>query len=94
LKLCNKCLKQIEGYYERGQKIDIVDGGKVMMDDCVLFSLLQFAKELYGTDLLAGEELPMLRTFYEAFEKRESARIGEGFYPEGIKALSRQCIEA
>jgi hypothetical protein len=47
-----------------------------------------------AVDLLAGEELPMLRTFYEAFEKRESARIGEGFYPEGIKALSRQCIEA
>ncbi|KAI1406914.1 hypothetical protein F5Y13DRAFT_176107 [Hypoxylon sp. FL1857] len=86
-------LKLLEDYYEGRFKEDTSDGEKVTIADCVLFSLLQFAKELYTQDLLADPELPNLKRFYSVFRERESARIPQDFYPREIKELACVWLE-
>ncbi|KAH9884719.1 hypothetical protein F4778DRAFT_551815 [Xylariomycetidae sp. FL2044] len=68
------------------------DRGPIIAD-CILVPLLEYSVELFGVDLLAGPELPNLRGFYEAFKERESARIGDGFYPAGFKELGSVWLE-
>jgi hypothetical protein len=51
----------------------------VNVADCVLFSLLEYAKEAYGRGLTEG--FPKLGKFYESFGKRGSAKV-EGGCPE------------
>ncbi|KAI1136122.1 hypothetical protein F5Y05DRAFT_393002 [Hypoxylon sp. FL0543] len=83
-----KNLRLLEAYYE-----DRFEGGEsgvesITIADCVLFSLLQFAKELYARDLVADPEFPNLKRFYGASKERDSARISEDFYPLEIKELA------
>ncbi|XXH05662.1 hypothetical protein Hte_012097 [Hypoxylon texense] len=83
-----RSLKLLEAYYE-GRFEEAYSAQEVTMADCVLFSLLQFAKELYGRHLVVEEiGLPNLNRFYDAFMQRESTKIAEDFYPKGIKDLA------
>jgi glutathione S-transferase len=82
LEFCRKTLGLLEAYYVDSHLFE-QGGGGVTIADCVLFSLLQFSKELYARDLI--EDLPGLKRFYGLFKERESAKIGEDFYPEMIK---------
>lgn len=103
LEWCKRNLKLLEAYYEDYDKgntrrfengvIREEEDSVVTIADCVLFSLLQFSRELYGVDLLVEPDLPNLRAFYGSFKERESARIGEDFYPADIKKLARQWIQ-
>jgi len=85
LDACKKALALIEAYYVDEYRPDEGEG-KVTMADCVLFSLLQFSKELYGRDLI--EDFAALRKFYSMFKERESAKISDDFYPEMIKTMA------
>lgn len=49
--------------------------------DCMQFSLLEYARGVYGRDLTEG--FPRLVEFDERFEKRESAKV-EGGYSEDM----------
>ena len=86
LDACRKALGLLEAYYVDDHRFE-QGGGGVTIADCVLFSLLQFSRELYGRDLI--EDLPGLKRFYGLFKERESAKIGDDFYPEMIKKLSQ-----
>ncbi|OTA64207.1 hypothetical protein K449DRAFT_394022 [Hypoxylon sp. EC38] len=80
-----KNLRLLEAYYEGRFEGDDPNGENITIADCVLFSLLQFAKELYTKDLVADAELPNLKRFYNVFKERESARIPDDFYPREYK---------
>ncbi|KAI0837463.1 hypothetical protein F5Y06DRAFT_304285 [Hypoxylon sp. FL0890] len=88
-----KNLKLLEAYYEGRFEGNNPNGEKVTIADCVLFSLLQFAKELYARDLVADPELPNLKRFYNVFKESESAKIPEDFYPREIKELACVWLE-
>lgn len=88
-----KNLKLLEAYYEGRFEGDDSDGDEVTVADCVLFSLLQFAKELYAQDLVADAEFLNLRRFYNVFKEKESARIPEDFYPREFKELACVWLE-
>jgi hypothetical protein len=51
----------------------------ITIAECVLFSVLQYAKGGYGRDLM--EDFPKLAGIFERFGKRESAKV-EGGRPE------------
>ncbi|KAI1807018.1 hypothetical protein F4811DRAFT_507864 [Daldinia bambusicola] len=82
-------MKLLEPYYEgRFREGSSTDAEKVTIADCVLFSLLQFSKELYRVDLLADPELINLKRFCGAFKERDSAKIPDDFYPQDLKELA------
>jgi glutathione S-transferase len=73
--LCKKSLARLEDYYnERFRQATL--SNVITVANCILFSLLQFAKLLYGIDLTMA--FPNLKRFYEWFETRDSAQ------PEGL----------
>lgn len=89
LESCTKNLKLLAKYYEAG-----AEPGKdreISIADCVLMSTLQFAYDLYGMNLLIGQELSPLQGFYEMFGQREFMRERVE-YPEPIKALAPQWL--
>ncbi|KAL8341811.1 hypothetical protein RB601_005344 [Gaeumannomyces tritici] len=93
MEYCRKAMGLLEPYYADDELPLLERGGRgVTIADCVVFSLISFARGLYDVDLCsgpAGEELPSLRRFAEWFGKRESARLPEGeFYPAPIKELT------
>ena len=91
LEYCKKNLKLLEeNYFAEDARLG--DGSQLTIAHCVLYSMLQFSKELYGIDVLSKPELPALRSFYEMFKKRDFARIGEFQYPEEIKKLACQWL--
>ncbi|KAL7620391.1 hypothetical protein AAE478_009386 [Parahypoxylon ruwenzoriense] len=79
-----KNLKLLEAHYASRD----INSPAIFTADCVLISLLQFSKELYGVDLTADPELPMLKRFFDAFKERESAKIPEDFYPKEFRELA------
>ncbi|KAI8669941.1 hypothetical protein LRP88_01613 [Fusarium phalaenopsidis] len=87
LKYCKKTLKHLSEYYERD---NLEDGRQVTIADCVLYSMLHFAKDLYGLHLV--DDLPNLQRFYGAFEKRESAQVKEDHFPQEMKELACQWL--
>lgn len=87
LKYCKKTLKHLSEYYE-GDNLE--DGRQVTIADCVLYSMLHFAKDLYGLHLV--DDLPNLQRFYGAFEKRESAQVKEDHFPQEMKELACQWL--
>ncbi|KAH8736223.1 hypothetical protein BGZ61DRAFT_441692 [Ilyonectria robusta] len=84
-------LKLLEGYYTEESHFE-GDGGFVTVADCVLYSLLEFAKEFYEVDLLSDPELAGLRRFYQAFKQRQSAQIPDDHFPQDLKKLACQWI--
>lgn len=92
LESCKMNLQKVEEYYlEREERKGDKRRDHVTLADIVLFCLLQFAKEHFGVDLI--DALESLRTFYEWFEKRESARIEEGFYPVEFRSLAQTWLK-
>jgi glutathione S-transferase len=91
LEFCKKNLKLLEeNYFAEDSRLG--DGGKLTIAHCVLYALLQFSREVYGVDLLSEPELPALRSFYEAFKKRDVAKNGELQYPKEIIKLASQWL--
>ncbi|KAJ3520764.1 hypothetical protein NM208_g13580 [Fusarium decemcellulare] len=84
---CHKSLTLLSAYYE-GDTLE--QGRKVHIADCILYSLLHFSKELYGVDLV--RELPNLDRFYNAFGKRDSAKVKEDHFPQIMKELASQWL--
>ena len=84
-------LVDLSGEEEREAGATGAETTTVTIADCVLFSLLQYVKELYGMDIT--ERHLRLRAFYETFAKRECASIPDDFYPLDIKTLARQWID-
>ncbi|KAF5664669.1 hypothetical protein FDENT_12805 [Fusarium denticulatum] len=91
LEYCTKNLKLLEKYYEGDARFDDGDG-QVTIADCVLYSTLHFAKDLYSLDLLAEPELVSLRAFYAWFGSRESVQVPENHFPAQIKELACQWL--
>ncbi|RSL47393.1 hypothetical protein CEP54_013416 [Fusarium duplospermum] len=87
LEYCNKTMKLLSEYYE-GDTLE--NGRQVTIADCVLYSMLHFAKDLYDLHLL--DDLPNLQRFYGEFEKRESARVKEDHFPQECKELACQWL--
>lgn len=87
LEYCKKNLRLLSDYYE-GDSLE--DGRQATIADCVLYSMLHFAKDLYGLHLV--DDLPNLQRFYGAFEKRESAQVKEDHFPRDVKALACQWL--
>ncbi|KAI6778738.1 uncharacterized protein J7T54_000772 [Emericellopsis cladophorae] len=90
LEFCTKNLRLLDRYYAE-------DAGKnaerpVRVVDCVLFSTLQFARNLYNLDLLDDAELSHLRSFCLDFEERDSVQVGEDFYPDELRKLASQWL--
>lgn len=90
LEYCKKNLKLLEEYYAEDRRFEL--GGRANLADCVLASLLHFARDAYDFDLLADPELPGMRRFYEAFKERDSARVEKDHFPEEFKKLARQWL--
>ncbi|KAF4341553.1 hypothetical protein FBEOM_4455 [Fusarium beomiforme] len=88
---CRKNLKLLEKYYEGDSRFDS-SNGQVNIADCVLYSTLHFAKDLYSLDLLADPELVSLRAFYDWFGARESVQVPENHFPAQIKELASQWL--
>lgn len=87
LEYCKKNLRLLSEYYEGGT----LEGGRqVTIADCILYSMLHFAKDLYGLDLV--DDLPNLQRFYEWFQKRESAHVKEDHFPRDVKELACQWL--
>jgi glutathione S-transferase len=93
LEYCYKNLGLLDRYYEERSGFDASDS-QVNMADCVLYSVVHFAKELYSLDLLADSELSNLRAFYEWFGKRESVQVDGDHFPGWIKELASQWLPA
>ncbi|KAG7414139.1 hypothetical protein DER46DRAFT_605002 [Fusarium sp. MPI-SDFR-AT-0072] len=91
LEYCTKNFKLLEKYYEGDTRFDGGDG-HVTIADCVLYSTLHFAKDLYALDLLADPELASLRAFYAWFGGRESVQVPENHFPAQIKELASQWL--
>ncbi|KAF5679419.1 hypothetical protein FHETE_836 [Fusarium heterosporum] len=91
LENCQKNLKLLARYYEDDTRFGN-DDAKVTIADCVLYSTLHFAKDLYAMDLLVDSELASLRKFYEWFGGRESAQVADDHFPQQIKELSCQWL--
>lgn len=92
LEWCRRALEKIEVVYEDDHRFEVLpgtrnSGNRSNIADCVLFSLLQFSKELYGRDLIIG--LPNLEGFYELFKERDSAKIPENWYPAHIESMAK-----
>ncbi|KAI4865017.1 hypothetical protein F4820DRAFT_313083 [Hypoxylon rubiginosum] len=86
-------LTLFEAYYE-GRFEEGYSAEEVTIADCALFSLLQFAKELYGRHLVVEEPgLPNLKRFYDAFKERESTKILDDFYPKDVRDLARVWLQ-
>lgn len=90
LEYCQKNLKLIERYYVDDPRFD--SDGNVTIADCVLYSVLHFAKDLYALDLLADPELASLREFYKWFGGRKSVQVADDHFPQQIKELSSQWL--
>jgi glutathione S-transferase len=91
LEYCQKNLKLIERYYVDDPRFSSADG-QATVADCVLYSVLHFAKDLYAMDLLADPELTSLRAFYKWFGERESVQVADDHFPQQIKGLASQWL--
>jgi glutathione S-transferase len=91
LEYCQKNLKLLDKYYEEDTRFNGGDG-QVTIADCVLYSTLHFAKDLYSLDLLADPELASLRAFYTWFGGRDSVQVREDHFPAQIKELACQWL--
>jgi hypothetical protein len=77
---------------ENGSGRRIRDGKAVAtIADCVLFSLLQFADEIYGVELVQG--LPSLKRFQQWFGKRDSANIDGMLCDENLRKIASHWIK-
>ncbi|KAI5864802.1 hypothetical protein GGS23DRAFT_561866 [Durotheca rogersii] len=93
-----QAMRLLEAYYEGADaRVAGSDSDEtataITIADCVLFSLLQFSKGLYGRDIVAEIELPNLRKFYDAFSQRESAKIPADFYPRELTEVAQVWLE-
>lgn len=79
-------LNQLEGMADHKGPFLSDESGQPMLVDCVMLSTLQFAQSVYDVDLTKRH--PRLKTFLEAFQKRKSSRLQEGF-PEEITKVAR-----
>lgn len=86
-----KNLKLIEKYYDGDVRFEN-GGGASTIADCVLFSMLQFANNLYSCDLLEDPQLPALKTFYGNFKERKSTTVPKDLYPSQFTQLASQWI--
>jgi glutathione S-transferase len=91
LEFCQKNLKLIERYYVDDPRFSS-DDGQVTVADCVLYSVLHFAKDLYALDLLADPELASLQAFYKWFGERKSVQVADDHFPQEIKELASQWL--
>ena len=98
LKLVHQNLDRIEEYaapIEDDSQPWLVDLGQetrqVSIADCFLFGILQYAKHMFGWDLVASH--PRLEKLYDVFEKRQSADVPEGCWPEQLTAFTKDWIE-
>ncbi|VTT68326.1 unnamed protein product [Fusarium fujikuroi] len=86
LEYCTKNLKLLEKYYEGDTRFNGGDG-RVTIADCVLYSTLHFAKDLYSLDLLADHELTFLNTQTHTNTKHSPFKMGSTNGNEAIKPL-------
>ncbi|KAM0347351.1 hypothetical protein ACHAPU_004871 [Fusarium lateritium] len=91
LEYCQKNLKLLARYYENDGRFGN-GGGSVTIADCVLYSTLHFAKDLYAVDLSMDQELASLRKFYGWFGGRESVQVPDDHFPQQIKELACQWL--
>ncbi|KAI1392728.1 uncharacterized protein F4822DRAFT_139032 [Hypoxylon trugodes] len=87
-----KNLKNLEPYYN-GRYEEGSPETQVTIADCVLFSLLQFAKELYQVGLVADPELLNLKRFYNAFKERKSTFLSPDMWPPQVRELAPVWLE-
>ncbi|OBS28426.1 hypothetical protein FPOA_02364 [Fusarium poae] len=93
LEYCYKNLRLLDKYYEDdGRLRRSSDDDRANIADCVLYSVLHFAKDLYRLDLLSDPELVNLRAFYEWFGKRESVQVDDDHFPGWIQELASQWL--
>ncbi|XEU99897.1 hypothetical protein FSHL1_005184 [Fusarium sambucinum] len=94
LEYCYKNLRLLNKYYEGDGRLNgSSDGDRINIADCVLYSVLYFAKEVYSFDLLSDPEMVNLRAFYEWFRKRESVQMKDDhLVPGWIKELASQWL--
>ena len=98
LKLVHKNLDRIEEYAapikddSQPWLVEVDENTRrVSMADTSLFGILQYAKYMFGWDLVASH--PRLQKFFDAFEMRKSAEVPEGCWPDQLTALTKQWIE-
>lgn len=91
LEYCKKTLGLLEEYYGSGL-LPTLQSGRFSIAECVLLSLLQFSRNLYGVDLLSGPELPTLRCLRTMLETRFCGEVGDPEYPEDIRQLAHQWL--
>lgn len=90
LEYCKKNLAKLESYY--GDRPVLTVDDRITIADCVLYSLMQFSRELYGLDLLSHPDLPSLKLFYESFKKRPSALTAKDHFPSYYLEVSPQWL--
>ncbi|CEI61915.1 hypothetical protein FVEN_g2965 [Fusarium venenatum] len=92
LEYCRKNLRVLNKYYEHDPRFDCASDARVNIADCVLYSVLRYAKDLYSMDLLAECDLSGLQAFYDWFGKRKSVQVDDDHFPGWIKELASQWL--
>lgn len=91
MEYCKKTLRLVEESYA-AEISRSIDGGRVSIADCVLYSLLLFSEGVYGVDLLAEPELPVLRQLRGMLRSRRWDGLEESECPEQIRSLASQWL--
>ncbi|KAH7308835.1 hypothetical protein BKA65DRAFT_174746 [Rhexocercosporidium sp. MPI-PUGE-AT-0058] len=100
LQACRGVLAKVDGCYSHSLGLEGVEGGEdcggvdgtATIADCLLFSLLEFAREMYGIDLVTGME--GLQRFQRAFGKRESVQVeGEQVWDGNLTKLASYWVK-
>lgn len=90
LEYCKKSLRLIEENYLGDSQFG--DGSRFTIAHHMLYSLLQFSRELYDVDLLTDPGLPNLQRLFDIFKKRDPAKNHEDHFPQDIRKLAIQWL--
>lgn len=91
LEFCKKTLRLVEENFAR-ELCRSIDDGRVSIADCVFYSLLQFSEGVYGVDLLAKPELPILQRLRAMLQARGWVGLEEPHCPEQIRSLASEWL--
>ncbi|KAJ3499148.1 hypothetical protein NLG97_g575 [Lecanicillium saksenae] len=91
IEMCRKALSQVDGYYKTEERLVSITDAPSTLADCMLYSLLQFARNFYGVELLT-KDMKNLQKFSKRFGKRQSVAVGEGLYPPELVEQAKKWI--
>lgn len=91
MEMCRKAPSLVDGYYKHKKQLVGMADAPSTLADCMLFALLQFARNFYGVGLLT-KDMENLNMFFERFGKRDSVAVPDDLYPPELVELGNKWI--